>query len=119
MIREASAKGEEFINANPEASIEDFMNAVLDEANASLERTPELLPVLKEAHVVDSGGAGLVKVLEGFKAFLVVNQSQKKQPVKKRKKQRVNIPVDIAVNSFLHLMQSTQRALMKIVLENH
>ena len=70
VIREASAKGEEFINANPEASIEEFMNAVLDEANASLERTPELLPVLKEAHVVDSGGAGLVKVLEGFKAFL-------------------------------------------------
>ena len=70
VIREASAKGEEFINANPEASIEEFMTAVLDEANASLERTPELLPVLKEAHVVDSGGAGLVKVLEGFKAFL-------------------------------------------------
>lgn len=70
VIREASAKGEEFINANPEASIEEFMKAVLDEANASLERTPELLPVLKEAHVVDSGGAGLVKVLEGFKAFL-------------------------------------------------
>lgn len=36
------------------------------EAHASLERTPELLPILKEANVVDSGGRGLVYILEGF-----------------------------------------------------
>ena len=36
-----------------------------------LQRTPEMLPVLKEAGVVDSGGQGLVTVLEGaFDAFL-------------------------------------------------
>lgn len=70
VIRESSEKGASFVEENPEATIEEFMNAVLDEANASLQRTPDLLPVLKEAHVVDSGGAGLVKVFEGFKAFL-------------------------------------------------
>jgi Predicted kinase related to dihydroxyacetone kinase len=31
-----------------------------------LQRTPDLLPVLKEVGVVDSGGAGLVKLLEGM-----------------------------------------------------
>ena len=70
VIRESSEKGATYMAEHPESSIEEFMNAVLDEAESSLQRTPELLPVLKEANVVDSGGAGLVKVFEGFKAFL-------------------------------------------------
>lgn len=36
------------------------------EAQASLVRTPDLLPVLKEVGVVDSGGAGFCKIIEGF-----------------------------------------------------
>ena len=48
-----------------------FFEDVIAEANAVLQRTPEMLPVLKEAGVVDSGGQGLVTVLEGaFDAFL-------------------------------------------------
>nr|WP_239534535.1 DAK2 domain-containing protein [Priestia taiwanensis] len=47
-----------------------FMEEVLKEANASLDRTPDLLPVLKEVGVVDSGGKGLVCVYEGFLAEL-------------------------------------------------
>lgn len=43
-----------------------FMEGVLQEAEASLQRTPDLLPVLKEVGVVDSGGQGLVHVYEGF-----------------------------------------------------
>lgn len=70
VIRESSEAGAKYLEENPEASIEQFMESVLKEAEASLQRTPDLLPVLKEAHVVDSGGAGLVKVFEGFKAFL-------------------------------------------------
>ncbi|SFA74741.1 MULTISPECIES: DAK2 domain-containing protein [unclassified Bacillus (in: firmicutes)] len=46
------------------------MEEVLKEANASLKRTPDLLPVLKEVGVVDSGGQGLVFVYEGFLAEL-------------------------------------------------
>ena len=42
------------------------MEEVLKEANASLNRTPDLLPVLKEVGVVDSGGQGLVLIYEGF-----------------------------------------------------
>ncbi|MEH7333432.1 DAK2 domain-containing protein [Neobacillus drentensis] len=47
-----------------------IMEEVLKEAKASLKRTPELLPVLKEVGVVDSGGQGLVFVYEGFLAEL-------------------------------------------------
>ncbi|MCM3569103.1 DAK2 domain-containing protein [Neobacillus mesonae] len=47
-----------------------LMEEVLKEAKASLKRTPELLPVLKEVGVVDSGGQGLVCVYEGFLAEL-------------------------------------------------
>ncbi|WP_066252668.1 DAK2 domain-containing protein [Neobacillus drentensis] len=47
-----------------------IMEEVLIEARASLKRTPDLLPVLKEVGVVDSGGQGLVFVYEGFLAVL-------------------------------------------------
>lgn len=43
-----------------------FMRAVVDAAETSLARTPELLPVLKEVGVVDSGGQGLVYIYAGF-----------------------------------------------------
>lgn len=49
-----------------ETNIVKIMEAVLEEAKASLKRTPDLLPVLKEVGVVDSGGQGLVYVYEGF-----------------------------------------------------
>ena len=47
-----------------------FANGVLRAAFEALERTPEQLPVLKEAGVVDSGGAGFVYFLEGILRFL-------------------------------------------------
>ncbi len=47
-----------------------IMEEVVAEAKASLKRTPDLLPVLKEVGVVDSGGQGLVFVYEGFLAVL-------------------------------------------------
>ena len=46
--------------------IEAYLNDFLYEANRSLIRTPELLPVLKKAGVVDSGGAGLIRMVEGM-----------------------------------------------------
>ncbi|QFF98496.1 DAK2 domain-containing protein [Psychrobacillus glaciei] len=47
-----------------------LMEKIVIEAKASLNRTPDLLPVLKEVGVVDSGGQGLVFVYEGFLASL-------------------------------------------------
>ena len=48
----------------------EVMEAIYAEAQASLKRTPDLLPILKEVGVVDSGGQGLVCVYQGFVAAL-------------------------------------------------
>ena len=57
--------------AGQEMPLKDFLNGVVEYAREVLARTPEMLPVLKEAGVVDSGGQGLVTVLEGaLDAFL-------------------------------------------------
>ncbi|NMD69465.1 DAK2 domain-containing protein [Bacillus sp. DNRA2] len=56
--------------AKKQADIIVVMEEVLKEAQSSLNRTPDLLPVLKEVGVVDSGGQGLVFVYEGFLAEL-------------------------------------------------
>ncbi|MGL5347379.1 MAG: DAK2 domain-containing protein [Peptostreptococcaceae bacterium] len=50
-----------------------FLEMVIKEANASLERTPDLLKNLKDAGVVDSGGKGLVLIYEGMLAVLKGN----------------------------------------------
>lgn len=51
--------------------LEEFMSEVISHAEYVLSQTPEMLPVLKEAGVVDSGGQGLLEVLKGaFDAFL-------------------------------------------------
>ncbi|MFJ7184690.1 DAK2 domain-containing protein [Lysinibacillus xylanilyticus] len=68
VAREAAKKGVEV--AETETDIIAVMEAFTAEAQASLQRTPELLPVLKEVGVVDSGGQGLLFVYEGFLASL-------------------------------------------------
>ena len=64
VVRES---GEYAIKASKkEKDLLKFFEMVIDEANKSLERTPELLKNLKEAGVVDSGGKGLVLIYEGM-----------------------------------------------------
>ncbi|PID16464.1 hypothetical protein CSV63_00835 [Sporosarcina sp. P34] len=52
------------------ADLTALLEIIVEEAKESLKRTPDLLPVLKEVGVVDSGGQGLVYVYEGFLACL-------------------------------------------------
>ena len=51
-------------------SLEDALDAVVAEAYASVQRTPEFLPVLKENGVVDAGGFGLAILIDAFTASL-------------------------------------------------
>jgi len=53
-----------------QSTIRSFFADLLKEMHASLDRTPEILSVLKEAGVVDSGGAGLLYIMEGFNRVL-------------------------------------------------
>lgn len=68
VAKDAAAKGVQVSEKTDDVTL--IMEEVLAEAKASLKRTPELLPVLKEVGVVDSGGQGLVLVYEGFLAEL-------------------------------------------------
>ncbi len=56
--------------AGKKKDIEDFLKDVIEEGERALALTPEMLPVLKKAGVVDSGGFGLMTVIKGFACSL-------------------------------------------------
>ena len=62
----AAAEAAQSVTDDPNAMLEIVVNA----ADRSVQRTPELLPVLKEAGVVDSGGKGLFFILDGMLRFI-------------------------------------------------
>ena len=55
---------------NADSTVESLFQDLVTEMDASLKRTPEILTVLKEAGVVDSGGSGLKYIAEGFLKIL-------------------------------------------------
>ena len=65
-----SAADEAYHLATHEPEFYRLNAAVVRAANLALDRTPEQLPILREAGVVDSGGAGFVYFLEGILRFL-------------------------------------------------
>lgn len=69
VIREASWYANHDFETEP-FDLNTYFAKLVQYSAESLERTPEYLPVLKEVGVVDSGGAGLLKILEGFKAYI-------------------------------------------------
>ena len=68
VIREAAAAANRTAKESDDAVV--VMKETLEAAEKALASTPDLLPVLKEVGVVDSGGQGLVIVLEAFYAVL-------------------------------------------------
>ena len=71
MISVASAAADAaYAGARKEPSLARLAVQIVRAAAEALERTPEQLPVLKEAGVVDSGGAGILYFLEGILRFL-------------------------------------------------
>lgn len=59
-------------------SLDDALEFVVGEAYASVQRTPEFLPVLKENNVVDAGGYGLAILVDGFVAALMGKEGELK-----------------------------------------
>lgn len=70
VIREASWYANREVKENPKMDIETYFHRLEYFMEDSLEHTPDLLPILKEANVVDSGGAGLLKIVQGFIAYI-------------------------------------------------
>ena len=63
----------------PETTLEEFFSDFIKEMHDSLAHTPDLLPILKESGVIDSGGAGLVYVIEGMNKILHGEKVETKQ----------------------------------------
>lgn len=66
VVREAT----EYAASRKHADISGYLSDFLNQARKTLKNTPEMLPVLKKAGVVDSGGAGLIYIIEGMNAVL-------------------------------------------------
>ena len=64
IMREAGAFAIGHINSS--STLTEYLSLFLDEAQKSSEKTPDLLPVLKKAGVIDSGGAGFILIIEGM-----------------------------------------------------
>jgi len=77
VVRESSAALLDQVNESWQ--VEGALDFMLAEARESLKRTPDLLPILKEVGVVDSGGAGFVRILEGFVSALFDKVIEKNQ----------------------------------------
>lgn len=68
VIRAMSDAADAFVKENDD--ILEMIQHILSEGETVLKKTPDMLPVLKEAGVVDAGGAGLVIIFKGFKKVL-------------------------------------------------
>lgn len=71
VLRESAAETLTYVETKRITNLIDVLDYMIQRAKISLENTPNLLPVLKEVGVVDSGGAGYVVVLEGFYQDLI------------------------------------------------
>lgn len=83
-----------------EEDIAEFIKKVIAHGNQTLERTPEMLPVLKQAGVVDAGGKGLMYLYTGFYNALIGADDyanievEPLEPIKETKKHREHLDTD-------------------------
>ncbi len=72
VIRESAEHG--IMIADKTTDLPRFLEEVVNQANKTLEKTPDMLPVLKQANVVDAGGKGLVNIFNGMLFYLTTNR---------------------------------------------
>lgn len=72
VIRESAEHGVKIAKQNTDLIY--FLGEVVAQANKSLEKTPEMLPILKQAKVVDAGGKGLLYILNGMLYYITTNK---------------------------------------------
>ena len=77
VLREASESVHNAVCNGEIETINALIDLFLDSANDSLRHTPDILPVLKSAGVVDSGGAGIIYVFDGIKKYLAGEELSK------------------------------------------
>lgn len=87
VVREAAEKGRDK-SADSNASFNEVWDTICDGAQAALDKTPDMLPVLKKAGVVDAGGQGLVYVFLGMKSLFEDGKIIPSDDVEDRKKEK-------------------------------
>ena len=83
VISDSSKTLVEYVKKHTKATLVETLEQMVEEAKVSLDNTPNLLPTLKEAGVIDSGGAGLLKILEGFLKAAQGNVVEAEEPSSK------------------------------------
>ena len=85
VAKAGAERAQELVSACPDIELEDFLRGVIEHMQVVLDQTPDMLPVLKEAGVVDSGGQGLVQIMKGcFNAFLGIEEEEEAAPAVKQ-----------------------------------
>ena len=107
VIREAIAA----VKEHTFETIDDLLACYLEAAKKALANTPNQLPVLKEAGVVDSGGAGFVKIIEGMdlalKGEILTAADGQVQPAE-AKKEEIDIKFLYSIDFVLELKKPDQ-----------
>lgn len=85
-IKDIHLHVEEICENNKDIALEDLLDSVIGEAEKSVERTTFLLPVLKQANVVDAGAQGVLEILVGLKAAFESSENVNGQLKKKLKR---------------------------------
>ncbi len=100
VARGGATKACELVEENPDIEISDLLSQTIRYMDEVLNQTPEMLPVLKEAGVVDSGGQGLVQILKGCLNgfFGIEEEEEEKEEVRK-----FNYRVEYILNCAKHL----------------
>lgn len=114
-VAKGAAKRADDLAVSGEKDLEVFIREVIKEAEAVLAQTPEMLPVLKQAGVVDSGGQGLVEVLKGgFDAFLgkEIDLSVDTAPAAPSKAGSINANIEAQANAEIKFCYCTQFLIM-------
>ncbi len=78
VAKEAARQGVQAAKRQPDVAV--VMAELLDQAKEALAKTPDMLPVLKQVGVVDSGGQGLVYIYEGFVSVLDMEEAPLEEP---------------------------------------
>lgn len=114
-VAKGAAKRADDLAVSGEKDLEVFIKEVIKEAEAVLAQTPEMLPVLKQAGVVDSGGQGLVEVLKGgLDAFLgkEIDFSMDTAPTAPSKAGSINVNIEAQANAEIKFCYCTQFLIM-------
>ena len=100
VARGGATKACELVEENPDIEISDLLSQTIRYMDEVLNQTPEMLPVLKEAGVVDSGGQGLVQILKGCLNgfFGIEEEEEEKEEVRK-----FNYRVEYILNCAKHI----------------